>query len=220
MKDFLNLNSFTLNLTIRIILACVCGFAIGSERKIRHKNAGIRTHMIVAMGSCLAMIISKYGFFDSLGHDPGRIAAQVVSGIGFLGAGLIFVRNIDIQGLTTAAGVWTTSIVAMAIGAGLIFLGIFATILILLIQTYVYKFFESKDHELYKILIFSNDYKFVPDLKAYMDSLKIYREGFIVSHNRNELKIVVKCSIDTEEQKDEFINYLINNKSIIKFYFI
>ncbi|MFQ9922012.1 MAG: MgtC/SapB family protein [Beduini sp.] len=120
---------------LRVLIAAVCGCLIGYERNNRNKEAGIRTHMIVAFGSALIMVISKYAFFDMPGQaDVSRIAAQVVSGIGFLGAGIIFVRNETVNGLTTAAGVWATAGIGMCIGSGMYVLGIAATIGMLLIQ--------------------------------------------------------------------------------------
>ena len=126
-------------LVVRLLVAAFCGFAIGYERKNRFKNAGIRTHMIVALGSALIMIVSKYGFFDilnlkNMALDPSRVAAQIVSGVSFLGAGAILVRHNNVNGLTTAAGVWTTAAVGMAIGAKLYIIGLSATVLVLCIQ--------------------------------------------------------------------------------------
>ena len=122
-------------LVVRLLVAAFCGFAIGYERKNRFKNAGIRTHMIVALGSALIMIVSKYGFFDilnlkNMALDPSRVAAQIVSGVSFLGAGAILVRHNNVNGLTTAAGVWTTAAVGMAIGAKLYIIGLSATVLV------------------------------------------------------------------------------------------
>ena len=134
-----------LELLLRLVVSGICGSLIGYERKNRLKEAGIRTHMIVAIGSTLIMIVSKYGFADVLllqnyVLDPSRIAAQIVSGIGFLGAGIIFVRRHSIiSGLTTAAGIWATAGIGMAIGAELYFIGISCTILILLIQIILHK---------------------------------------------------------------------------------
>lgn len=126
-------------LLCRIIIAGLCGGIIGYERKNRNKEAGIRTHMIVALGAALIMIVSKYGFEDILGKqgialDPSRIAAQIVTGVGFLGAGMIFMRKNTISGLTTAAGIWATSAIGMSIGSGLYILGILTTVLIVVIQ--------------------------------------------------------------------------------------
>jgi putative Mg2+ transporter-C (MgtC) family protein len=105
-------------------LALLLSAVIGLEREMRQKSAGLRTHTLVGVGAALFMLISKYGFSDVLQPgwvvvDPSRVAAQIVSGIGFLGAGIIFVRRDSVRGLTTAAGVWVTAAVGAAAGAGL-----------------------------------------------------------------------------------------------------
>ena len=128
-----------LDYLLRLFIAAVCGMAIGYERKNRMKEAGIRTHFIVAIGAALIMIISKYGFQDQIGWpnmslDPSRIAAQVVTGVGFLGAGVIFMQKQTIVGLTTAAGVWATAAIGLSIGSGLYFVGIAATVITILGQ--------------------------------------------------------------------------------------
>lgn len=123
---------------LRILISGMCGIMIGLERKNRLKEAGIRTHIIVAMGAALMMVISKYGFNDVLTEggraDASRIASQIVTGVGFLGAGTIFVRKQAISGLTTAAGIWTTAGIGMAIGAGLYSVGIATAVSIVLVQ--------------------------------------------------------------------------------------
>lgn len=122
---------------LRLVVAGFCGALIGFERKSRMKEAGLRTHFLVAIGSALIMVVSEYGFLDMLGNspnirlDPSRLAAQVVSGIGFLGAGTIIVQRQSIRGLTTAAGLWSTSGIGLAIGAGMYWVGFGATILVL-----------------------------------------------------------------------------------------
>ncbi len=132
---------------IRLLLASVCGFAIGFERKNRAKEAGIRTHFIVASASALMMLVSKYASLDmGIIGDPTRIAAQIVTGIGFLGAGMIFVHNRAISGLTTAAGIWATSGIGMAIGAGMYLLGIVLTLMILAVQTVFRRFKWMRGH--------------------------------------------------------------------------
>ena len=119
---------------VRIFVAACLGLLIGSERKNRNKSAGIRTHVIVALGAALIMVVSKYGFMDVEKADAARVAAQVVSCIGFLGAGVIFVRNNLVNGLTTAAGIWATAGVGLALGAGMYVVGISSALLVLLIQ--------------------------------------------------------------------------------------
>lgn len=113
-----------------LLLSILLGFAIGFERRMRSKEAGIRTHTIVCVGAALMTIISRY-----IGNgDPGRIAAQIVSGVGFLGAGMIVYRQHEVKGLTTAAGVWTTAGVGMACGASLYLVAIAATIVMIAVQ--------------------------------------------------------------------------------------
>src|ERR1700685_3737768 len=112
-------------------LALVLSAAIGLEREIRQKHAGLRTHTLVGVGAALFMLISKYGFTDVLEPgvvvlDPSRVAAQIVSGVGFLGAGLIFVRRDSVRGLTTAASIWVTAAIGAASGAGLAILALLA----------------------------------------------------------------------------------------------
>ena len=106
--------------------------AIGLERELRHKSAGLRTYTIVGTTAALFLLISKYGFTNVLVEgrivlDPSRVAAQIVTGIGFIGAGLIFLREDKVQGLTTAATVWLVTGVGMACGAGLLLLALFVT---------------------------------------------------------------------------------------------
>jgi putative Mg2+ transporter-C (MgtC) family protein len=113
-------------------LALLLSACIGLEREIRQKNAGLRTHTLVGLGAALFMLVSKYGFSDVIESqrivlDPSRMAAQIVSGIGFIGAGLIFVRRDSVRGLTTAASVWVTAAIGSAAGAGLPLLAGLAT---------------------------------------------------------------------------------------------
>jgi putative Mg2+ transporter-C (MgtC) family protein len=116
----------------RLGLALLLSASIGLDRELRQKSAGLRTYTLVGVGSALFMLISKYGFFDVLGKDvvldPSRVAAQIVSGIGFIGAGLIFVRQDAVRGLTTAAGVWLVAAVGAAAGASLPVLAIATTV--------------------------------------------------------------------------------------------
>lgn len=112
--------------------ALVLSAVIGVEREFRQKNAGLRTHTLVGLGAALFMLVSKYGFNDVLHAqeivlDPSRVAAQIVSGIGFIGAGLIFVRKDSVRGLTTAASIWLVAAVGAAAGAGLVILAAVAT---------------------------------------------------------------------------------------------
>ena len=119
----------------RLLVASVLGGAIGFERERLLWAAGLRTHMLVCIGSCLIIIVSAYGFRDVIGPgivlDPSRIAAQVVSGVGFLGAGTILFRGEAVKGLTTAASLWAVAGVGLAVGAGLYVAGLAGTIILL-----------------------------------------------------------------------------------------
>lgn len=123
--------------------ALVLSACIGVEREIRQKDAGLRTHTLVGFGAALFMLVSKYGFNDVLHPqeivvDPSRVAAQIVSGIGFIGAGLIFVRKDSVRGLTTAASVWLVAAIGAAAGAGLLVLAATATVVYLVLAAGVF----------------------------------------------------------------------------------
>jgi putative Mg2+ transporter-C (MgtC) family protein len=119
-----------------VIALALCG-VIGLEREWRQKSAGMRTHTLVGVGAALIMVVSKYGFFDVLGQDvvvdPSRVAAQIVSGIGFIGGGVIFVRRDIVRGLTTAATVWLAAGVGMAAGASLRLIALAVTVIYLIV---------------------------------------------------------------------------------------
>jgi putative Mg2+ transporter-C (MgtC) family protein len=116
---------------IRLVMACALGALVGLERESGDRPAGFRTHTLVCMGSCLFMLVSIYGFGEGSMRDPARLAAQVVSGIGFLGAGTILHEGANVKGLTTAASIWMISAIGLAVGAGLYVIGAFATLLML-----------------------------------------------------------------------------------------
>ena len=115
-----------------LLLSVALGFLIGLERKIRSKEAGIRTHTIVCFGAALMMVVSLYAFNGEA--DAARVAAQIVSGVGFLGAGMIVYKQHEVRGLTTAAGVWATAGVGMACGAGMYVIAIGATAILIVAQ--------------------------------------------------------------------------------------
>ncbi len=135
---------------LRIVLAGVLGFFIGLERMHRSKEAGVRTHIVLAVASAIFMLISKYGFSDlkgpvadlfamHKGADSSRIAAQIVSGIGFIGAGIIFKNSRSISGLTTAAGMWATAGIGMAVGSGMYGVGLAGTLIIVGVQYFTHR---------------------------------------------------------------------------------
>ncbi len=127
----------------KLVLSLLLGSCVGFERKRKGQNAGVRTFSLIAMGACLAMILSIYVPQEYLGlknGDPSRIAAQVVSGIGFLGAGAIIQMKGSVRGLTTAAGIWMVSAIGMAVGVGMYWIATVATVLILLILVQLERF--------------------------------------------------------------------------------
>ena len=125
------IDSHLLDMSLRLLVAMILGGIIGLERDYRAKDAGFRTHFLVAVGSALFTLLSMYGFSEGV-RDTSRVAAQVVSGIGFLGAGLIVFQKNVIRGLTTAAGLWVTAAVGMACGTGQYYLAVFVTVLMLI----------------------------------------------------------------------------------------
>lgn len=165
-------------LLTRILAACFCGACIGFERTKRFKEAGIRTHIIVCCAAALIMIVSKYGFADltdssgkvfngTRGADPARIAAQVVSGISFLGAGVIFKNGSTVKGLTTAAGIWATAAIGLSLGAGMYFIGFAVTILVALLQVTMHRFTVGADSFTINRFRFTAEY--TPGLKQELD---------------------------------------------------
>lgn len=119
-----------LEITLRLFVALLLGGVIGIEREYRSKEAGFRTHFLVALGSALFCIVSQYGFGVDL-KDSSRVAAQVVSGIGFLGAGTIIFQKNAVRGLTTAAGLWVTAAIGLACGTGMYVVAIIVTVMVL-----------------------------------------------------------------------------------------
>lgn len=179
-------------LILDLVLAALLGFCIGLERKLRDKEAGIRTHTIVSFGAALMMVISKYAFGS--GADSARVAAQIVAGIGFLGAGIIVYKKNVVHGLTTAAGVWTTAGIGMACGGGLWLLAILATCLLVLIQWGLHrKIFRHK--KLYSIkIVFVQNTNEREQVKELFD---IDRYNRLVVE-RQEEELVYQAILDTD----------------------
>ena len=130
-----------LEATLLLILAAFLSMIIGMERERRQRPAGLRTHMLVGIGACLFTLLSMQAF---PGSDPARVAAQIVVGIGFLGAGTIIQRKSDVHDLTTAASIWTTAAVGMAAGAGAWFLAMTATLIIWIVLAIIRRFEPEK----------------------------------------------------------------------------
>ena len=201
MSEFVMTTEQILCLMARIVVASICGMVIGWEREKRLKSAGLRTHMLVAMASSLMMIISKYGFLDvvylsSVQVDVSRMASGVVQAIGFLGAGVIFVKRDNIIGVTTAAGLWATVGIDLAIGCGFYVIGISCTILMLIIQ-YVMHIQEHKSFSTNTGSITINLTKHgltLNNVKAKLDAIHITIRNITMTHTM-EGDVVLKASI-------------------------
>ena len=200
---------------LRIILAGICGCIIGYERKNRGKEAGIRTHIIVAISSALMMIVSKYGFSDfpfnnDFKLDPSRVASQIVSGVGFLGAGMIFIQKNAVKGLTTAAGVWATSGIGMAIGAGMYAIGIASSLVILLVQLITHKKWKFLQPHSEEQLFFSieNSNEAIEYLKNYLAEMSISVVNINIKKADNDtLDVEISALLPSNFNSLSMLNY-------------
>lgn len=200
-----------LDFLLRLFVAGAMGAIIGLEREYRAKEAGYRTHFLVAEGSALMMLVSQYGFMavldgaENLHLDPSRIAAQVISGIGFIGAGTIILQKQMVRGLTTAAGIWVTAGIGLAIGAGMYMLGISATLLTLVGLEALSFFFKSLGLRSFSVEFVTQN-KEVPSLVM----KRLSSDGFrLTSYEMDEqqhggtttysVSLVVKTSRNNEE---------------------
>ena len=194
---------------IRVVAACLCGGLIGLERTKRLKEAGIRTHIIVALGATLIMVVSKYGFGDVADADASRIASNVITGVSFLGAGVIFVRGGSVKGLTTAAGIWATAAIGLALGAGMYTVGILVTVLMILLQIALHKFLPAdmqSSKEL--LLVISRDYHTVmPKIRERLTEMKILISGVEMEKLENG---DVRVTMDIRLHKDNFSEELLD----------
>jgi putative Mg2+ transporter-C (MgtC) family protein len=199
---------------LRILISIVLGFIIGYERKLRYKEAGVRTHAIVAAGSCLMMLVSKYGFKDIIGADGSRVAAQIVSGIGFIGAGMILYKRQALHGLTTAAGIWTTAGIGMAVGSGMYILSVGTTILIVLVQCIMHlpcKLFISKTIKSMRITFLCNNNE--NEIVKKIFEIERFNK---INANREGENIVYTTLISTEKFfSDNYINKVLKENSFI-----
>lgn len=187
------------NLILRIFVAGLLGGAIGFEREFRAKEAGVRTHFIVALGSALFMIISQFAFTGQFDH--ARVAAQVVSGIGFIGAGVIIFQKNVIRGITTAAGLWVAAAIGLACGAGMYTLSV-AAMLLTIICLEAMHFITNKYSE--RILTVSLSPVTSERLLEFMDAAKadkIEIDSFIVTDDKAILQVRTRLVQSTETSK-------------------
>jgi len=211
-------------MVLRLIIAGLIGAVIGFERRSRHKEAGLRTHFLVAVGSCLMMLVSEYGFIDTVGHgvnlDPSRIAAQVVSGIGFLGAGTIMVQRQVVRGLTTAAGLWATAGIGLAIGTGMYVVGISASVLVFIGLEILDRSFKSFFPQSSRLTLHLLDQ---PDvIRHILDKLKsegitvvTYRVEMPAENGNNEIIMELKLKFAVKLKLTDLLESLQNLPGII-----
>jgi putative Mg2+ transporter-C (MgtC) family protein len=203
---------FELRILLDILLAAVLGFSIGFERKLRSKEAGIRTHTIVCIGSALYMVISKYAFDSSA--DAARVAAQIVAGIGFLGAGIIVYRQHEVHGLTTAAGVWATAGVGMACGGQKYILAVGATMLMVFAQWLLHrkwKIFRQKRY--YSVnIVFTQTSDEREKIKAIFEVDRYNR--LVVTRDGTNLIYHATLNTDVEYSSTQ-LNEIMENNSVI-----
>lgn len=211
-----------LEIVLRLLTASLMGIGIGFERKNRNKVAGVRTHAVVAFGSALIMIVSKYGFADVGDFDASRMAAQIVSGIGFLGAGIIWVKNNTfVSGLTTAAGLWATAGVGMCAGTGMYFLTIASTGILILLQECTHRIrFLSKESIRASIKVIMKDSEEqknnIQNLQSYI--LQEAAEIEMIQVNRAEkgdTKLDITLIFPEDYDKVGFINRLAEYPGVI-----
>ena len=212
-----------LEFLIRLLLSAGLGALVGLERSKRQKEAGVRTHCIIACTSALFMILSKYAFVDTAigadglrGADPARIAAQVVSGISFLGAGVIFKNGNSIRGLTTAAGMWGTAAIGMAVGAGMYWLGLIEADILVAIQIILHRFPVGADAlTTQEILVEMED---TPELQAQFDALLQSHNGQVVesslSRDEGYLRMEITAKLEPPISHDEALMFMKENSGV------
>ena len=210
MKEFIA--GINWELFIRLVVAGALGTLVGLEREYRAKEAGYRTHFLVCLGSALMMIVSQYGFeailtkYQGTGNlrlDPARIAAQVVSGIGFLGAGTILIQKQVIKGLTTAAGLWAMAGVGLAVGAGMYKAAIAGTVLILIGLELLRVFFKGIGYRNITIEIEVEDKKSLEKLQELLAkplyTVTTYNVSQALSGYKIEAAVKMKSRTDEKE---------------------
>lgn len=186
----------------RLLVATLLGALIGLEREYHAKEAGVRTHLLVALGSCLFMILSIYGFdaflnHDNVSYDPSRIASQVVTGIGFIGAGTIILQKQMVRGLTTAAGLWVTAAIGLACGNGMYVIAAVTTVIVLaslgLINIYLPYLSQKERH----ITFLVKDYAVLTDIleKLRQEKITVLNYEMHKSAEENEGKMLVTLEI-------------------------
>ena len=213
---------------LRLLVAGILGTVVGLEREYRAKAAGYRTHFLICLGSATFMLVSQYGFnaviekyggqVNAMRLDPARIAAQVVSGIGFLGAGTIILQKQIVKGLTTAAGLWALAGVGLAIGAGMYFVGIAATIFILIGLEVLRFFFKGLGLRSIGLEILVPEQAQLESIQKILAESRYMVSNYNVSEMPNGYKVDVVVRIHNKNDENELFRRLneINNLMLMK----
>lgn len=211
---------------LRLALASIFGALVGLERERKNWSAGLRTHMMVSVGSCLVMLVSAFGFSDILGTahvelDPSRIAAQVISGIGFIGAGTImFLNRRVIRGLTTASGLWTVAAIGLATGGGMYFAAGITTFIALIIlwglQQIEQKYFRKTRHTRLKIIALSQAGG-VDFMKELIEKNHLVIQDISLKKEIEKLEYHVKFENIEIEKIKELLRNLRDNPLVVEF---
>lgn len=208
---------------IRLLLATIFGALIGLEREYHAKEAGVRTHLLVALGSCLFMILSIYGFdafldHDNVSFDPSRIASQVVTGIGFIGAGTIILHKQAVRGLTTAAGVWVTAAIGLACGNGMYILAGVTTVTVLSSLGLINLYLPSLSQRERQITFLAEDYNVLTDILENLRKEKIvvlnYEMHKDAEENNGKMLIVLKIRMKRYDTIESMTSILKNFEKV------
>ncbi len=206
----------------RLAFAGFCGAIIGLERSFRRKDAGIKTHIILALGAALFMVVSQYGFTElelsnEYRADASRIASNIVTGVSFLCAGVIFVRGASVKGLTTATGIWTTAGIGMAAGAGMYGITLFATLLILVIQIVLNKIsIKIETHYALEVELKNPDNIPLNEIiDALVEHTKVSPNSVKLHNNNVDLTYKLTFNIVHTINEIELIENLKRNKNVI-----
>lgn len=208
---------------LRLVIACLCGACVGFERSRRFKDAGVRTHVMVTLGAALIMIVSKYGFQDipaleMMKVDASRVASNVVTGVGFLGAGVIFFKGTSIKGLTTAAGIWTTAGIGLALGSGMYFVGIMSAVIMIIAQFFLHRILKSVDSFSTSEISVSlqNEDGVIDDFKKQLEEENLVIQACKIIKNSEEGTITLKATVRMphDMEFEDVVRIVENNKRI------
>ena len=208
---------------LRLVVACLCGACVGFERSRRFKDAGVRTHVMVTLGAALIMIVSKYGFQDipaleMMKVDASRVASNVVTGVGFLGAGVIFFKGTSIKGLTTAAGIWTTAGIGLALGSGMYFVGIMSAVIMIIAQFFLHRVLKSVDsYSTSEISVsLQNEPGVIEDFKNQLEEDNLVIQACKIIKNNEEGTVTLKATVRMPHDMDfeDVVRIVENNKRI------